>query len=641
MRSGAATATCSSAVLLALVPGSLVPVGRRRRPGEPAGGPPGRHAEPTPDRGSPKPPPDTEAPHDPRPSGSRSSRPGGEVLLPAAAEDNSFVVVTEVAVDGEPVEEQVVAQGRGNGASEDYTWTAESGERDYEVVATDKAGNESEPATVTITIDADPPVVRRFEVTPGTATRPAEHGRARHRAGHDVRPDRRRREIAAGTTARQRARGDRGEPRPGRRPLPGRGRAQRRGRQHHRGLARARRRRRRPVPAGPADHRTHRPAAGRRDPRDAGRHRHPRGASAAAEETFEVADDGTARGAAATSTTASTTAPWSPSRTPTTRQGSAELTEFAVDTTLPGWSSRPSTASPRRAACAFEVTAEEGFEVDWRVLDTDGRVVTLGTFIASAVPEVIERDLDEGSYTVQVATSDIFDRTAEQEIDGRRRRRPALTADPGPRRAGPAGGAARAGAGGPAAVAPASGAAGRPGAPWARGWRPRTTGRPTSAPRRPGSPSTRTSPGWPPSRAATVPDDLELPDGLRARARGDRAVVRRGAPARRRRVSRTRTTLLVGERGSVVVTDRRLAFVGPTTARLVARRRRPGAPPRPRAHRAQPARRRRAGPGCPTTRQVTRQYLDLALARAQGTSYAGIVDRGLRDHELRRPTPPA
>ena len=39
--------------------------------------------------------------------------------------------------------------------------------------------------------------------------------------------------------------------------------------------------------------------------------------------------------------------------------------------------------------------------------------------------------------------------------------------------------------------------------------------------------------------------------------------------------------------------------------------------------------------------QVTRQYLDLALARVQGASYAGIVDRGLRDHELRRPTPPA
>ncbi len=39
--------------------------------------------------------------------------------------------------------------------------------------------------------------------------------------------------------------------------------------------------------------------------------------------------------------------------------------------------------------------------------------------------------------------------------------------------------------------------------------------------------------------------------------------------------------------------------------------------------------------------QVTRQYLDLALARAQGTAYDGIVDQGLRDHEMRRPSPPA
>ena len=197
-------------VLLVLTTGSLVSSAGAAAPANQPADPPSATAEPTPTE-EPKPPPDTEAPETPA-LGEPVVEAGGEVLLPAAAEDNSFVVVTEVAVDGEPVEDQVVAQGRGNGASEDYTWTADSGERDYEVVATDKAGNESEPATVTIMIDADPPVIRRFEVTPGTAREPLSTGRARHRAGHDVRPLRRRRGDRRGHHRAPRARGDRGDP---------------------------------------------------------------------------------------------------------------------------------------------------------------------------------------------------------------------------------------------------------------------------------------------------------------------------------------------------------------------------------------------------------------------------------------------
>ena len=87
------------------------------------------------------------------------------------------------------------------------------------------------------------------------------------------------------------------------------------------------------------------------------------------------------------------------------------------------------------------------------------------------------------------------------------------------------------------------------------------------------------------------------------------------------------------------MTDRRLAFVGATSRdwnlSLVDRLRHLD-------HERTVLSLRDAGgwSGVSYDTQMTRQYLDLALARAQGAPYDGIVERGLRDHELRRPTPP-
>ena len=179
----------------------------------------------------------------------------------------------------------------------------------------------------------------------------------------------------------------------------------------------------------------------------------------------------------------------------------------------------------------FEVTAEAGFEVDWRVLDTDGRVVTLGTFIASEAPEVIERDLDEGSDTVQVATSDVFDRTAEQEIAVD------VAADPLSPRTLAIGGLVL------AVVLLAFGGVPR------RRWRRRQERRKARRARGPAVASQDDREAYQRSEAAwvaqhqdltrlaavargTVPYDLERRSRLRAGAGGDRAVERRGAPAR-------------------------------------------------------------------------------------------------------------
>lgn len=620
-------------LLLVLVPAPLVTPAVAAPANQPAR-PPSATAEPTPTE-EPKPPPDTEAPATPT-LGEPVVEPGGEVLLPAAAEDNSFVVVTEVAVDGEPVEEEVVAQGRGNGSSEDYTWTADSGERDYEVVATDKAGNDSEPATVTIEVDADPPVIRRFEVTSGTAREPLSTVELVTQpdttytlsVGGD--------EIAAGTTA-------------------ARGRA---AVEETLDLADGRY----PVEVELSDEAGNttedsrvlvvavgdlfvraRLTTGPTDPQQVVDIRATPGATGTLEvlggpeETFEVAEDGTAQvrldlddgeydGAVVTVEDANE------------RRGSVELTDFAVDTTLPGLELAAVDAVAEEGRLRFEVIAEEGYEVDWRVLDADGRVVTLGTFIASEAPEVVERDLDEGSYTVQVATSDIFDRTAEQEITVD------VAADPLSPRTLALGGLVL------LVVLLALALVAR------RLWRRRQERRaarralgPAVVPQDDRAAYRRSEEAWVAQHQdltrlaavarGTVPDDLVLPDGFVLEP-GETALWTAGARLLVASGLENADTLLVGERGHLVVTDRRLAFVGSTPRDWwladVDRLRhldheRTVVSLRDTDDRA----------GVSYDAQVTRQYIDLALARVQGASYAGIVDRGLRDHELRRPTPPA
>ena len=57
----------------------------------------------------------------------------------------------------------------------------------YSVTATDKARNESEPATVTVDVDATPPPVKRFVTRSGTGIRPRERCRCARRRPSGVR----------------------------------------------------------------------------------------------------------------------------------------------------------------------------------------------------------------------------------------------------------------------------------------------------------------------------------------------------------------------------------------------------------------------------------------------------------------------
>ena len=357
----------------------------------------------------PKPPPDTAAPAPPD-LGDPEIQPGGRITLAFAAEDRSLVVATELTAAGE----EQVARRRADGQAQELTWTAESGERTYTVTATDRAGNESQPATVTLEVDADPPVVRRFEATPGTARNPLSTVELVTEPATTYSLSVDGEQVAAGTTG---VNGrevieqtlDLGD---GRYPVEVELTDEAGNRTEDFQVlvvavgdlfVRAR------LTTGPTD--PLQVVEIRATPGSAGRLR----VAGERATPFDVAEDGTARvrldladgeydGALVTVEDAND------------RRGSAELTDFTVDTTGPALELAAVGGAAEQGRLRFEVTAEEGYEVDWRVLDTAGRVVTLGTFIAVAEPEIVERDLDEGSYTVQATTSDIFERTAEQEI---------------------------------------------------------------------------------------------------------------------------------------------------------------------------------------------------------------------------------
>ncbi len=372
----------------------------------------------------PEPPPDTVAPAPPD-LGEPEVAPGGRIRLAFAAEDRSLVAAVEVGEDAES--DDPVAQRRANAQAQELRWTAESGERTYEVTATDREGNESEPATLTIEIDADPPVVRRFEVTSGTAKDPLssvllvtepsttyavtvdeevvasgttpENGREVIEESLDLADGRYPVEVdladETGNTTEDRqvlvvAVGDL--------------------------FVRAR------LTSEPTDLsqvveiRATPGATGRLEVAAAATDEDPETSDDLEPERFRVADDGTAEvrlqladgaydGAVVRVEDAQG------------REGSTAIDGFAVDTTMPELELALVDGVAEEGRLAFEVTAEEGSEVDWRVLDSEDRVVTLGTFIASATPEIIDRDLDEGAYTVEVSTADIFDRTAEQQTD--------------------------------------------------------------------------------------------------------------------------------------------------------------------------------------------------------------------------------
>lgn len=107
----------------------------------------------------PKPVEDVTAPQRPT-LGEASTGAGGTISIGVLAESGSALVVREGT--------EVVASTSAVGQVQELTWRAKSGPHTYLVVATDAAGNVSEPAPLSLDVDATPPAAKGFAVKAGT-----------------------------------------------------------------------------------------------------------------------------------------------------------------------------------------------------------------------------------------------------------------------------------------------------------------------------------------------------------------------------------------------------------------------------------------------------------------------------------------
>ena len=114
---------------------------------------------PPPPKHKPKPKPDKKAPPAPQ-VGTPQQGAEGRITVTIGTENGAQVVVRESG--------SVVAEGRASGGSVTLSWTAETGTHDYVARATDKAGNTSKPSSFSADADADPPPLKGVVWTSGT-----------------------------------------------------------------------------------------------------------------------------------------------------------------------------------------------------------------------------------------------------------------------------------------------------------------------------------------------------------------------------------------------------------------------------------------------------------------------------------------
>jgi hypothetical protein len=574
-----------------------------------------------------EPPPDTEPPAAPV-LGEPDVRSKGRITLPVVAEERSRVEVR----DGD----EVVARARATGQPQDLTWTAETGTYTYVVTATDREDNESPPATVTVDVDADPPALPRFVVTPGDAQAPESTivFVTEPATAYSLRVDGK--EVVGGTT-----------PETGSEPV-----------RQSLDLADGRY----PVEVRLADETGNRTrktkqlvvrigdllveaglTTGPTDPKQVievratpgtrGTVRFPDGENT----TFRVDDAGEALVRLdledGTYDDGSVVV-----RDVHDRRGSVRLPEVVVDTTPPVLEADPIAADLAEGLMSLEVTADPGSVVSWRVLDPEGNLVTSGRYVASSSSQVLSRDLDKGAYTVELSTTDVFDRTTAVEVSVD------VAADPLSWRTVLAAAAVLL----VLLVALAL--------VLARMWRRR---REDARERR----SHETAPTTPESLVAyeqaeaawteqhralsrlaqvargQVPEDVALPTGF-ALLPDEKALWSTGARLLHVAESDGQEVALEGEPGHLVVTDQRFAFTGPETRDWW----------HPMVERVRHLDHARSLVALRDVEgwsgfsyddpQLTRPYVDLATSGSRDGSYAGMLERGLRDHEMRRPSPP-
>ncbi len=572
---------------------------------------------------------------------------GGMVTVVLVAEKGSRLVVTEDragsiagsagAPSGDGAEDEAgsgpreISRAVATGAAQELSWGAEHGDHVYELVATDEAGNASQPTAVSLTVDARPPALRRLVVESGTPddTRSWVRFGTERGASYRLLVDgsliiegvfdsrvEQMVDVADGNHAvTVEVRDETGNVRTARRRLEVRIRGllvdaevlteSTESRQSVR------------VRATPNATRATLRIPGRADRRISLR----RGRG-----TVQVRlPDGTY--IAPRVTVVDTQG----------RTGAARLASFTVDTTGPTLAVLPDASEAGRLA--FSVEAEPGDVVSWRVLNGDDVVVGSGRYVAGASVETIEREVTEGRHQVEVTATDTYGRTTVERLS--------VPVAASPSTAGRL--ALLASAAGVPLVAVVAG-----GLLWRRRRVPAAEGRPRGlyrpgreggdpVPARRGEPSAPldTDAQWNRRREslAALHDaaSVVLADGTSERAE----VTLHTAPARLLADADGGGLLTVVDAGVVVVTDRRISFHGDCHREWILGGHhcfRHVAHDRTLVKSEQDDGWWGIGYDDP---EVTRLALDFALSDRPGTrgSLVHALTQWLRQHELRRPSP--
>jgi hypothetical protein len=99
------------------------------------------------------------------------------------------------------------------------------------------------------------------------------------------------------------------------------------------------------------------------------------------------------------------------------RTGTRTLRPFAVDTTAPEVTARLDAAAAEKGRLRATVATDPGATIDWRVVDDTGAVVTSGDLVADeSGTATVDRDVAEGELSLTVSATDRYDRTTSTSL---------------------------------------------------------------------------------------------------------------------------------------------------------------------------------------------------------------------------------
>jgi hypothetical protein len=397
-RTGQQAGAVALAGLALLAVGAGSPAQAADRPGPRDGAP----TKAAPQKPQPKPEQDLTAPQRPT-LGEATAVAGGEVRVDVQAESGSALVVREGA--------EVVASASALGSTQTLSWKSETGPHTFLVVATDAAGNVSDPAPITLGVDATPPAAKDFVVVPGTD----RDSRTRWSVTTD--PGTAYELVVDGTTVQE-------------------GTTEGRGVEEHLALADGNHRVELALRDEIGNLRTLTKDVAVEIPalwvvaKDVSR-------TNDTERTFKVAAAPGTRGFLRIPGGASTKFELPEGRAEVTveveegsyeapvvtvadtldRKGNLELAPFDVDLTAPALLLEATPGAGERGMLSARITAGQGDDVTWRLVDDRGVPAMSGEFVADGTAQLLEREVGEGSYELEVTATDAKGNSADERLE--------------------------------------------------------------------------------------------------------------------------------------------------------------------------------------------------------------------------------